>query len=254
MRNDEQPGAPRRSRFNFSYNSVSQPEPTTPRPRLTKAERIEKERLRPEKDGPLIFNVASLLRDPEGSHRDYDYYQEQLVISNDPEDKPHEATEVEGFIKLTKIRKEILAQGDGEADVVLECVRCLREFDYHTEYEIEEIFRPSIDIITGLPAKFENTEEAADLRLDGNHLLNLGEAIRQQILVSVPISPVCGDDCPGYSEILERVNSKSTIADSEDSEEEDTPLADPRWAALTQLLENNPQTTKPSDKKSGKKK
>jgi uncharacterized protein len=243
--NNQETNGTRRSRFNFSNNKL---DPLTTektakagrRPRTGDAVKPKPER--PAKDGPLIFNVATLLREPEGAHREYEYEQTALKLSDDPEDKPNEARNIEGFIKLTKVRKDVLTQGDGVADVTLECVRCLRDYEQEVEYEIEEIFRPSIDVFTGYAVQLEDAKDAGDLRIDGNHLLNLGEAIRQQILVSLPVAPVCGDDCPGYGAIMERVNSD--VQPSADVDDEVATPADPRWAALSQLLDGDAKPKK----------
>lgn len=239
-------GPVRRSRFNFTSNRPQQslapehqhlardPEPDK-RPRSRKSPKAEK-------SGPLIFNVSTLLHEHEGSHRDYEFEQDRLQLTEEEGEKPEEATNIKGEVRLTKVRHDILAQGRAEAEVVLECVRCLRDFDQHVEVELEDIYHPTIDLLTGLPVKTEIPEEEADLKLDDNHLLNLGEALRQQILVSLPINPVCGDDCPGYQATLDRINSSSTLPDSDEAEEAeeeaDTPV-DKRWSALSKLLEND---------------
>ncbi len=237
---DKDFGAPvRRSRFNISTNRVTPAIPPefarAPRPART----AHPKGPRPDKNGPLIFNVATLLREPEGSHRDYDYEQARLSLTEVVGEKPAEATNIEGHIRLTKVRQDVLAQGLGQADVILECVRCLTDYEQALEFELEDVYHPTIDLISGLPAAAETPEEEAELKLDDNHLLNLGEAIRQQILVSIPISPLCREDCPGLLADLERVNESSTLPDLEEAEaEEEEPIVvDKRWAALSQLLE-----------------
>ncbi len=267
MTNDDQnkpktPGsAARRSRFNFNSNPRPQfdlpaehrhlardPEP---KPKAISQPHLGGRRqLHTEKTGPLIFNVSTLLRDPEGSHRDYDFEQDRLALAQEEGDRPDEATNIKGHVRLTHIRHDILVQGQAEADVVLECVRCLSDTPYHVEVELEELYHPSIDLLTGLPVKTDLPTEEDDLKLDANHLLNLGEAIRQQILVSVPLNPVCGDDCPGYQSQLDLINSHTTLPDLPDEAEEETddpsPIIDKRWAALSQLLQ-------PGDDKNSKK-
>ncbi|MBN9387049.1 MAG: DUF177 domain-containing protein [Chloroflexi bacterium] len=250
--NNNQNGSlpPRNTRFNFSNNRLTSAPPSQrdlpaheraipAQPHLT-----GRKQQHTDKTGPLVFNVASLLRDFEGAHRDYDFEQDVLPMGLEEGEKPVQATNITGHIRFTKIRGSILTQGQGEADVVLECVRCLNDFEYHVIYDIEETFRPLIDITTGYPVKTESLEEESDLKLDANHLLNLGEAIRQQILVSLPINPVCGDDCPGFSSILERVNATDSEAEDAtpaEEEEAEPEVIDKRWAALSKLLENEPE-------------
>lgn len=256
MKNNEEnnnstgPLPSRNTRFNFSNNRVT-PNPPSQRnhpdhERATPAQPhlTGRKYQHTEKTGPLIFNVAGLLRDFEGAHRDYDFEQDVLDMDLEEGEKPVQATNVTGHIRFTKVRGSILAQGDGEADVILECVRCLNDFDYHVQLDIEEVFRPMIDITTGYPVKTESLEEESDLKLDANHLLNLGEAIRQQILVSLPINPVCGDDCPGLYSVLDRINAAGDENEAEETteaEEAEPEVVDKRWAALSKLLENKPE-------------
>jgi uncharacterized protein len=239
----------RHTRFNFSNNRLTPPpsqrdlpahERATPaQPHLT-----GRKQHHTDKTGPLVFNVAGLLRDFEGAHREYDFEQDALGMDLEEGEKPTQATNITGHIRFTKVRGSVLTQGQGEADVVLECVRCLNDFDYHVQFDIEEVFRPLIDITTGYPVKTESLEEESDLKLDANHLLNLGEAIRQQILVSLPINPVCGEDCPGLYSVLDRINAAGDEAEAEtpaEDAEAEPEVTDKRWAALSKLLESEPE-------------
>ncbi len=239
----------RSSRFNFSNNRLTPTPPKEPahREHIPAPEAVlpaqphltGRKHQHTEKTGPLIFNLATLLRDFEGAHRDYDFEQDVLNMAQEEGEKPTEATNITGHVRFTKIRGAVLSKGQAEADVVLECVRCLNDFDYHVEMELEEVFRPMIDVTTGYPIKAETLEEETDLKLDANHLLNLGEAIRQQILVSLPINPLCSEDCPGLYNQLERINQAES--EPEIAEEVEPEVVDKRWAALLKLRENNPE-------------
>lgn len=251
---DQNAARPGRSRFNFSNSrfapSVSEPEAVpASKPSsddtLERRERPRRLRVRhKQKSGPLIFNVAQLLLDIEGATRQYDYAQEYLHL-NDPvgdDIAGTEATNVHGYIRLMRVRHDVLAQGPGQAEVILNCVRCLNDYVQQINYEVEELFTPSIDVVTGTPVEDKDLGDGqADLKIDANHLIDLGEAIRQQILVDLPMQPLCGDDCPGLFEFLAEVNQdweepEANQHDEDDAAEEPTDLtADPRWAALTKI-------------------
>lgn len=237
--NSRNASSPARSRFNFNNTRFTSAAavPATPRalPEDERPTRIRTPRLRHQvKDGPLIFNVAQLMRDHEGATRQYDYADSFLHLNDaQGDDIPAtDATNITGHVRFTRVLHEVLAQGPGEADTVLNCVRCLNDFDYHVHYQLEDIFRPSIDVITGLPITGEELEDEDDLKIDANHLIDLGEAVRQQILVSLPMHPLCGDACPGLYQYLDQANSD--IVEDEQIEDEPAP-ADPRWAALSKL-------------------
>ncbi|NWJ95354.1 MAG: DUF177 domain-containing protein [Chloroflexi bacterium] len=236
-KNEEPLSRPTRSRFNFSNTHFEVPSQEAVEKHEPKSHegRHHQKIHHAVKSGPLIFNVAQLLRDHEGATRDHEYAQDQLHLSDplDEEDTSRDITHIKGHIRFTKVRHEILAKGSGSAEITLNCVRCLNDYLQPLDYEIEEVFQPSIDIITGVPAKLEVPEAEADLKIDSNHLLDLGEAIRQQVLVSLPMQPLCRADCPGLYQYLDKVNEDYEEPQAE--VEEVDPPADPRWATLSKL-------------------
>jgi uncharacterized protein len=241
-----------RSRFNFSNNRiaplpaapVATPAPaprkhtSTPRPtKLKGKDLLEQER------SPLVFNVAQLLRETDGSTRSYDVEAPELTLSKDDNQF---ARNIKGHVRFTKIPHEILVQGPFQADVNMVCVRCLEDFTNLIEIEVEDEYKPSIDIATGLPHRDDEEFDEDDdkLLIDPNHMLNLGEALRQQFLVSLPMHPLHSEDCPGLYTYLEQANADVPEAETEaeaieiaSPELEATPVVDKRWAALAQLLD-----------------
>ncbi|NWJ45491.1 MAG: DUF177 domain-containing protein [Chloroflexi bacterium] len=237
MDNSEQPKRiPRQSRTRFNFNYPS-PEP---RPlNIESARNNEREHRRTtrfqnrqahiiiDKNGDLIFNVAQLLRSHEGATRSYDVQTAKLNLDDNDATV---ATNIKGHVHLTKVVNDALVQGKFEADSILNCVRCLNDFATHIEFELEDIYRPSIDVITGLPIQPQEGFDDEKLVIDENHLLDLGEALRQQILVSLPLYPHCGEDCPGLYSELERVNNEEV-----EVEEDTAAPVDVRWSALKNL-------------------
>mgnify|MGYP000041237084 CR=1 FL=1 len=140
----------------------------------------------------LQFNVAQLLKQATGARRGYDIAVEapeldqQLVL----------AGSLHGQISCLRIGAGILVTGELETVVRLECVRCLSEFDLPIRVEIEEEFRPTIDIVTGLRMEQEPDQDEATL-IDEQHILDLAEVIRQAVWLEIPASPICRPDCKG---------------------------------------------------------
>lgn len=89
----------------------------------------------------------------------------------------------------------LLISGELGAEVKLECGRCLVDFTMPLESEIEEEFRLEQigDSIQILPLDEEDV--APDL-IEHN-LLDVQELIRQNLLVSLPIQPLCKPGCAG---------------------------------------------------------
>jgi uncharacterized protein len=231
-----------RSRFNFSNNRLGSPGESVENSPYYNEERESRRELRRQNKAQtkkhthadLIFSVSQLMHEPEGATRTYQVEADELTLTEDPE-SVEVARNIKGKTKFTRVRHEILVQGDFEADVTINCVRCLNDFETHVNLNLEDLYRPSIDVVTGLPVPEDETDEGV-LLIDQNHILDLGEALRQQVLVSLPMYPVCGDDCKGLYEYVDRANA-DVPPDEEEPEEEPEPDApiDKRWAALSKL-------------------
>jgi uncharacterized protein len=121
-----------------------------------------------------------------------------------------------------------LVEGHVQARLDLTCVRCLTPLVYRAEFELEEVYRPSIDVVTGLPLEIDPEVEEY-LWIDHNHILHLNESIRQSIIVSIPIAPICSDECRG---LCPRCGKNLNEGPCCCSDEE----IDPRWEPLKALL------------------
>jgi uncharacterized protein len=98
---------------------------------------------------------------------------------------------VQAEFRLSRAGTGVIAEGIVRADVELECVRTLDPFDYTVEAEFTEQFRPTIDLATGREIVAEDVDEEPDyFPVDDAHEIDLREALRQVILVHLPMQPV----------------------------------------------------------------
>jgi uncharacterized protein len=161
-------------------------------------------------------HVAQLLQEPVGATR-----QRALVLPELELDDEHDADGVAANLRLTRIPTGILVEGRLTATVTLECIRCLEEFDQPVETTFADEYRPTIDILTGHDIEQDGeTDEADYFSISDTHVLDVGESLRQAILLALPMAPRCREDCPG-------------ITDAADAVPEDS---DDRLAVLGQLL------------------
>jgi len=73
----------------------------------------------------------------------------------------------------------------------------------------------------------------ADVFLLGRDLADLEPVVRDAVLLALPLSPLCADDCVGPDpEWLPSAGSPSGTGDG--------PVGDPRWAALDVLRFDEP--------------
>ena len=137
-----------------------------------------------------IFNVSSLLQQPVGSSL---IYRMDSILAEGREPL------VTGSVNLTHTGRGIALTGEGEADVDMECIRCLRRFCAHIHFRIEEQVHP--DPHYAHRKGTEGFEEDGEVRIRPDNTLDLGEIIRQHMVLHLPMKPLCRVDCPGIEEI-----------------------------------------------------
>ncbi len=140
----------------------------------------------------MRFNVAQLLMEPVGASREYDFRDEHFDVG----DEIGRAA-VEGHCRALRTSRGLLVTGWLEAHPRLSCSRCLEEFEATVKATFEEEYLPIIDVRTGLPVRPPEGEDTPFFYLDQNHELDLSELVRQHVLVSLPLKPLCKEACAG---------------------------------------------------------
>jgi uncharacterized protein len=96
-----------------------------------------------------------------------------------------EGAELELDIQLERVTDGVLVTGTVRAPLVGECARCLEMFASSAEVRFTELF----------------THEAGDDEADGylldGDLLDLELALRDALVLELPLAPLCAEDCPG---------------------------------------------------------
>jgi uncharacterized protein len=175
----------------------------------------------------LQFNVAQLLKQPTGTKRVYTIDTTMPSLDDDLT----VVAPFRGQVRFIRANAGLLVTGDLETVVELECSRCLTTFQTAISFEIEEEFKPILDIVTGASVPQEPDQDQATL-IDEQHILDLAEVVRQELVLSLPPSPVCRPDCRGLCPVC----GKNRNEESCDCEVE---TADPRWEALRASLVEN---------------
>lgn len=171
----------------------------------------------------MIFNVAQLLKAHTGSTR-------VCLVRSEIENLDPEIVAVDvlsGQVRLLRTIDGVLVTGALSTSLGLVCDRCLEPFVQQVDIELEDEFRPSIDIVSGASLPVSHDDEANII--DEHHILDLHEVVRQRILLSQPLHPLCRADCRGLCSNCGQNLNEGACACGET-------IADPRWAALRELL------------------
>jgi uncharacterized metal-binding protein YceD (DUF177 family) len=135
------------------------------------------------------------------------------------------AAPMEGQIRLTNTGAVLLVTGDVHASLTLECGRCLTPTDVEVDADIEEQF----DLVTTSTASRQDVvtvvdEDTPASVIEGGSVLNLGELLRQNLLVAAPLQPLCREDCPGI-DLSGHAGVAFSTEENSDGPAENPPLA-----------------------------
>jgi uncharacterized protein len=165
----------------------------------------------------MEINVSQQLKAAIGTLREYEIEDEFDILGIGTRNL------IKGKVNLTRTNRGILVQGVLQTIVPTECSRCLNTFDCPLTIAIEEEYFPIIDVNSG--SALEISDEPDSFRIDEHHILDLREVIRQNALLTIPMKPLCRDDCPGICPKCGKDLTKVTC----NCEKEEI---DPRWAKL----------------------
>jgi uncharacterized protein len=158
------------------------------------------------------LDVRDLLEAPGASRR--------VVLEETFEDM---ATELARVPAEDPVRIEVLMESVVEGIVVsgpltgriaFRCARCLRDFSQDFRYEVEELFASG--------AAADRDEYAI---AEGH--IDLEPMVRDAVVLSMPFSPLCREDCLG---LCERCGGDRNLGECRCG-----PEVDPRWAPLGEL-------------------
>jgi uncharacterized protein len=133
-----------------------------------------------------------------------------------------EGTEIELDLMLEAVMEGVLVSGTARAPLSGECARCLEPLTSSIEVEFQELYVYS-DTRSGESAGED------ERRLEGD-LIDLEPVVRDAMVLALPLSPLCRDDCPGLC-----TECGVRLADAEPDHHHDA--VDPRWAALQGMLD-----------------
>jgi uncharacterized protein len=162
---------------------------------------------------PLQPNVGFVLRQDSGYQRSIELsiavvQLEDILL-----------TDLVGELSLTRTSQGIWVDGRLNYETPVECGRCLASFSLHRSLELKELFYfpPS------------NAQNPTDYVVTEDGLLDLVDPVREQIILSIPMSPLCKPNCLGICDQCGQNRNEVKCDCLEDD-------IDPRLAALKDLL------------------
>jgi uncharacterized protein len=153
---------------------------------------------------PLRINVGFLFNQPVGYSRDIHFEYPEILL------KPDLAlSNFSGVAKVGRTPQGILLQAEFQGEAAAECVRCLTGFTQPLHADFSELY--AFD-------QRSTTESGLILPEDAN--IDLEPLVREYLLIELPISPICREDCKGLCPVC-GVNLNEEPHEHQDENEEE---------------------------------
>jgi uncharacterized protein len=121
-------------------------------------------------------------------------------------------------VVVTNNGKNLTVSGNISSKLMLNCSRCLKDFEYTLDTDFEE--------------ELSNKDDGGDaIHFDGD-TVDLTDMVIDNILLSLPMKTVCSEECKG---LCPRCGSNLNIKECNCSDEDH----DPRFSVLKDLLKGN---------------
>ncbi|MGA0118348.1 MAG: YceD family protein [Ilumatobacteraceae bacterium] len=160
---------------------------------------------------PLVVNVVELLRWP-GTTKDLTV----TVAAEDLEFNDARITTepVDIAVHLESLSNGVSVSGSASATWQGECRRCLAPLSERMVVHVSEMYQ-------------QIPEDPEAYSID-NDQINLLPMVRENLLLAVPLGPLCREDCPGFCPVCGNDLSETECGC-------DNTVTDPRWAGLESL-------------------
>jgi uncharacterized protein len=132
---------------------------------------------------------------------------------------------VELKLRILKSGKNYIGEGEVKTEVGFECSRCLNKYTQAVKSEIRFLLKEEKEQI------ILESEEGGD-QIQKGSFFNLDDLVRENLVLSLPLKPLCFVDCKGLCPVC-GVNLNLSTCECKRE------VIDPRWEKLKKLkLEN----------------
>ena len=141
----------------------------------------------------MRINIGSLKGQPGFSQRETRQLSQDIIASDLPANV-EVCSPIDVDLVVTNTGKGLLITGKLVSDVQYECTRCLREFPGKLEADVEEFYRTTHD---GMELEEDDDFFPEEIPVVDGDEIDLTDALRESLLLAVPMKVVCQEDCPG---------------------------------------------------------
>jgi uncharacterized protein len=137
-----------------------------------------------------------------------------------------EGAEVQLDLRLESVMEGVLVSGEITVPLVGSCARCLEPIEDTLVLDVQELFAYE-------GSTTEATSEEDEVRLVEGEAIDLEPMTRDVVVLSLPLAPVCDEDCGG---LCAGCGRRVDDLPPDHSHEQ----LDPRWAGLAERFSPSP--------------
>jgi len=109
-----------------------------------------------------------------------------------------------GLARINRTPQGLLVNGEFTAVLELECVRCLEKYHQYLRAAFDELYAFS-----------DRTATDSGLILPNDGYIDLQPLVREYLLIDIPISPLCKQDCLGLCTVCGANKNRSLCSHEE---------------------------------------
>ena len=129
---------------------------------------------------PFRINVGFIIHEETGYRHEIPFELDKIKLDD------LELQNLTGAVIIGRTPQGLIVQGKFSADTKLECVRCLREFNFSLNWEITDLY-----------AFNKKSVSESELLVPDDAHIDLAPLIREYALLEIPIKPLHDPECKG---------------------------------------------------------
>ena len=129
---------------------------------------------------PFRINVGFIIHEETGYRHEIPFELDKIKLDD------LELQNLTGSVIIGRTPQGLIVQGKFSADTKLECVRCLREFNFSLNWDITDLY-----------AFNKKSVSESELLVPDDAHIDLAPLIREYALLEIPIKPLHDPECKG---------------------------------------------------------
>jgi len=155
---------------------------------------------------PFRLNVGFIIHEEVGYSHEIPFDLDKVKLED------LELKDFTGTVTIGRTPQGLVVVGKFSANTKLECVRCLREFEFPLIWEVTELYAFS-----------KKSVSESGLIIPDSAQIDLAPLLREYALLEIPINPICKPDCKGLCIECGQDLNENDCGHSQD--DEDSPFA-----------------------------